>query len=191
MLDFTLVRSEELTYLELVDGLTKSDLGNFTNEMIDKQLAMIADCSDEDVIFEPSDPQADDPFAASDKEKDMPWTLGHIIVHVTASSEESAFLAAELARGVPHESRRSRFETHWTTITTIEQCRQRLEESRRMRLTSLDLWPSLPHLDNTFQSEITGQTHNALTRFVYGLKHDDDHLEQLKDVVQQATTKRG
>lgn len=190
MLDFTLVRSEEITYLELVEGLTKQDLRDLTNEMIDVQLAIISNCADEDIIFEPADPKADDPFAVVDKERDMPWTLGHLVVHVTASSEESAFLAAELARGIPYEARRSRYEVHWTTVTTIEQCRHRLEESRKMRLASLDLWPDEPHLDNTFESEHTGQTHNAITRFVSGLKHDDDHLDQFKDVVLQATLNR-
>jgi hypothetical protein len=40
----------------------------------------------------------------------LPWTLGHVIVHITASAEESAFLAAELARGVHRRTGRSRFE---------------------------------------------------------------------------------
>jgi hypothetical protein len=186
MLDFTPVREKKMTYAELVAGLTIVDLRILTNEMIDYQLALISNCSDADVLFEPSDPEADDPYAEDPDEVTMPWTLGHLIVHVTASSEESAFLAAELARGVPYEQRRSRYETHWTTITSIEQCRQRLEESRRMRLASLDLWPDEPHLENTFVSAYTGQTHNAIERFVFGLKHDDDHLEQMADVIQQA-----
>ncbi len=186
MLDFTPVRNEEITYAEFVEGLTIDDLRALTNEMVDKQLAMIADCSDADVIFEPQDPAANDPYAATPEEKDMPWTLGHLIVHVTASSEEAAFLAAELARGVPYEQRRSRYEVHWTTIKTIAQCRQRLEESRRMRLACLDMWPNNPHLDNTFTSTLTGITYDAIARFVFGLGHDDDHLEQIADVVKQA-----
>ncbi len=158
MLDFTPVRNEEMTYAELVEGLTVKDLHALTNEMIDKQLELIADCNNSDVVFEPQDPAADDPYAVEPDEKDMPWTLGHLIVHVTASSEEAAFLAAELARGVPYEQRRSRYEVHWTTIKTIEQCRHRLEESRRMRLASLEMWPDEPHLENTFTSEYTGYT---------------------------------
>jgi len=186
MLDFTPARNDEITYAELVEGLTIEDMRTLTNEMIDRQLELIADCTDADVIFEPQDPAADDPFAEDSTEADMPWSLGHLIVHVTASSEESAFLAAELARGVPYEQRRSRYEVHWTTVRSIEQCRQRLEESRRMRLTSLDMWPDEPHLDNTFVSEYSGQTHNAITRFVFGLSHDDDHLAQIAEVVRQA-----
>ncbi|MBL6981167.1 MAG: DinB family protein [Anaerolineales bacterium] len=186
MLDFTPVHKEEISYAELVEGLTADDLRALTNEMIDRQLELIADCSDADVIFEPQDPEADDPFAIDPEEKEMPWTLGHLIVHVTASSEEAAFLAAELARGVPYEQRRSRFEVHWTTIKSIGQCRHRLEESRRMRLTSLEIWPDEPHLENTFTSEYTGYTYDAIARFVFGLGHDDAHLAQIADVVQQA-----
>jgi hypothetical protein len=189
MLDFNPVRNEVITYLEFVAGMNAENLRSLTNEMIDTQLALIVDCADDAVVFEPQDPQADDPFAQDPSEAEMPWTLGHLIVHVSASSEEAAFLAAELARGVPYEARRSRYEIHWSNIKTIEQCRQRLEESRRMRLASLDIWPDFPHMSNTFESEFTGQTHNAITRFIFGLKHDDDHLAQIADVIQQALTK--
>ncbi|HNB51767.1 MAG TPA: hypothetical protein PK530_07480, partial [Anaerolineales bacterium] len=103
-----------------------------------------------------------------------------------ASSEESAFLAAELARGVEYQQRRSRSEVHWTTISTLEQCRARLEESRRMRLASLDLWPDQPYLDNTYLSSYSGQVINPITRFVLGLSHDDAHLAQIAEVVRQA-----
>ncbi|HLF89954.1 MAG TPA: DinB family protein, partial [Anaerolineales bacterium] len=136
------------------------------------------------------DPNADDPYAASEEEKNISWTLGHLIVHVTASSEEAAFLAAELARGVLYEQRRSRAEVHWTTVTTIEQCRARLEESRRMRLASLDLWPDKPYLNNAYTSPNSGMVINPITRFVFGLSHDDAHLEQFKEVVQQAQAAR-
>jgi len=186
MLDFTPVRNEEMTYADLVEGLTVNDLRTLTHEMIEVQLEMISDSDDANVVFEPLDPEADDPFAVDPDEVEMPWTLGHLIVHVTASSEEAAFLAAELARGVPYQQRRSRFEVHWTTFKTIQQCRNRLEESRRMRIASLDMWPDDPHLDNTFTSELTGYTYNAIARFVFGLAHDDDHLEQIMNVVQQA-----
>ena len=41
------------------------------NEMIDAQLAMIAECADADVAFAPVDPAADDPDAVSEEEKDL------------------------------------------------------------------------------------------------------------------------
>ena len=190
MLDFNPVRNKEITYPELVKDLTVDDLRSLTNEMVDSQLSLIADCTDADVVFEPEDPEAHDSAAATEEEVNMPWTLGHLIVHVTASSEEAAFLAAELARGVEYQPRRSRSEIHWSRIKTIEQCRARLEESRRMRLASLDLWPDKPYLNNAYTSPNSGMVINPITRFVFGLSHDDAHLEQFKEVVQQAQAAR-
>jgi hypothetical protein len=186
MLDFTPVRNKEITLPELTKDLTVNALRALTHEMVDCQLSLIASCTDSDVVFEPEDPEANDSAAATEVEVNRPWTLGHLIVHITASSEEAAFLAAELARGVPYEQRRSRSEVHWTKMTTIDQCRARLEESRRMRLASLETWPDKPCLDNTYTSPYSGWVINAVTRFVFGLRHDDDHLAQLKEVVGQA-----
>ena len=124
MIDFTPLRSKERTMRELVAGLKPDDLRRLTDEMINTQLNLIAECTDADVTFEPSDPGANDPVAATEAELNMPWTLGHLIVHVTASSEEAAAIAAELARGVAHRGGRSRSEVHWTTITTVAQCQR-------------------------------------------------------------------
>lgn len=187
MLDFTPVRNRDMNIQELADkeGLTVSDLRRLTNEMIDRQLALIADCTDADVVFVPVDPDANDPYAADDADQDLAWTLGHVIVHVTASSEESAFLAAELARGVALHGR-SRSEIPWQTITTIQQCRDRLVESRRMRLATLDIWPDTPYLDNTHQSREDRPHLNATGVFISGLSHDDSHLAQIAEIVRQA-----
>jgi hypothetical protein len=184
MLDFSPVLSRQMGIDELVEDLTVSDLRRLSNEMIDRQLGLIAACTDEDVVFVPEDPDAHDPAALTPEEGDMAWTLGHVIVHTTASSEEAAYLAVELARGVEYRSGRSRYETQWDTVTTIEQCRARLEESRRMRLASLEMWPVPPHLSNTFKTR-SGKQYNAIVRFVFGLMHDDSHLHQIAEIVRQ------
>jgi hypothetical protein len=186
MLDFTRLRAKEETISQLTAVLTPDDLRRLTDEMIDRMLALIVDCTDTDVVFQPVDPDAYDSFAADDVDTDLAWTLGHVIVHVTASAEESAFLAAEMARGVPARRRRSRYETPWESVTTIAQCRHRLEESRRMRQASLVLWPADPHLDNCYEPWPGIGEINAVGRFVLGLLHDDDHLAQIADIVQQA-----
>ena len=191
MLDFTPVRSNEQKISQLVAQLTPSDLRRLTNEMIDTMLSLIAECEDADVTFVPDDPGANDPAAATAAEVNMPWTLGHLIVHTTASAEEAGAIAAELARGVPHRGGRSRSEVHWQTVTTIVQCRQRLEESRRMRLASLDMWPRYPNLDNSYLPPREGaEPVNAMIRFVNGLSHDDSHLAQIAEVVRQARAAR-
>ena len=185
MLDFLRVRSKSLTMAELTAGLTSADLASLTNEMIDCQLALLDGCSDADVTFQPVDPNANDTYAARPEDADLAWTLGHVIVHVTASSEESAFLAAELARGVANHGR-SRYETPWESVTTVAQLRRRLEESRRMRLASLSLWPELPDLENSYLPWTGAAPVNAVSRFVSGLGHDDAHLAQIAEIIRQA-----
>ncbi len=190
MLDFSPVRQKTIALSELVKNLTREDLCSLTNEMIDTMGELIGACVDEDVLLVPEDPGAYDPDAATEGEIGLSWTLGHVIVHTTASSEESAFLAAELARGVPYREGRSRSEIPWMAITTIAQCRQRLEESRRMRLASLNMWPDEPYLDNTYSRTPSGPAINAITRFIFGLMHDDSHLGQITDIVNQARVAR-
>jgi cytosine/adenosine deaminase-related metal-dependent hydrolase len=199
MIDFAPIRERKELITELAKILTPEDLRYETNQMIDTMCDLIADCQDFDVFFEPYDPEAYDSAAETAEEVQMSWTLGHVIVHVTASAEESAYLAAELARGVRYRRLRSRYEVPWQSITTIEQCRHRLEESRRMRLASLDMWPDIPFLENTYTLKVGAPAAitdghpeaNAIVRFLIGLLHDDSHLGQIAEIVQQARLARG
>jgi len=189
MLNFQAVRDKEITLAKLAADLTPDKLRDETDEMVNAILDLIAGCVDADVTFEPVDPAADDPYAQTPEEVKMPWSLGHVIVHITASSEESAAIAAELARGVAFHGR-SRYEVPWKEMRTIEGCRRRLEESRRMRLASLDMWPEEAHLENEYQAWTDGPRVNAIGRFVLGLMHDDSHLGQIADIVRQAQAAR-
>ncbi len=188
MLDFAPVKNKTMTFTDLARDLTKVDLSNLTNEMIDTMLSIIADATDEDVTFVPQDPNANDPFGLPE-ERDLVWTLGHVAVHTTASSEESAALALTLARGLVPEGR-SRYEVPWREVTTIAQVRNRFEESRRMRLAMLDAWPDEPHLEVTYSPSPRFGSYNAISRFVMGLYHDDDHLGQLREIMKQARATR-
>lgn len=189
MLNFEAVQNEEMTLAELVDGLTGEDLRDLTDEMVDTMLALIAACEDADVLFEPTDPETNDPYAENPEEVNLAWNLGHVIVHTTASAEESAALAAELARGVVYHGR-SRYERPWREMKTLAACQHRLQESRRIRLASLEMWPDEPHLENTYEARPGGPRRNAIERFVLGLKHDHSHLEQIKTIVQQSQMAR-
>jgi hypothetical protein len=171
------------------NDLPVSDLARMTNEMVDHMLGLIEGCTDADVTREAVDPEANDPEAVTPEETNMPWTLGHVIVHVTASAEESAALAAELARGVAYHGR-SRSEVPWRTVTTIEECRARLEESRRMRLASLQMRPDKPHLENTYVTRSGRPPINAVNRFLRGLWHDEAHLGQIERLVRDAREAR-
>jgi len=190
MLDFRAVRAGEITLAELITDLTRDDLRDLTNEMVDTMLDLIADCVDADVIFEPVDPEAHDPFAATPEEVNLAWNLGHVVVHTTASAEEAAAIAAELARGVEYHGR-SRYEAPWEEMRTIGGCRQRLEESRRMRAASLEMWPEEAHLENEYEAWSDGPMVNAMGRFVLGLMHDESHLRQIEEIVRQAQAARG
>ena len=189
MLDFKSVRTKQKTLVELADGLTKNDLRQLTYEMVDKILGLIESCVDADVTFTPVDPQANDPVAATEGEKNISWSLGHILVHGCASSEESAFLAAEMARGVANHGR-SRYETPWETMNAISQCRDRLEESRRLRLATLEVWPDAPHLDVMYEPYPNAGPRHCFAQFIGGLSHEDSHLGQIAEVVRQAKASR-
>jgi hypothetical protein len=185
MLDFTPVREKKLVLQELVRGLTRDDLRRELNEMYDEISRLIVDASDADVVFLPIDPNANDPYAANTTDVDLAWTLGHVIVHLTASMEESASLSQELARGVTFHGR-SRWEIPWENVKSIEFCHQRLAESRRMCLAALDMWPDTPQLENTYAPAEGAVPHTAVSRFASGLKHASDHLGQISEILRQA-----
>ena len=188
LLDFTLVKNRTITFSDMARDLTVTDLRNLTNEMIDTMLTIITDATDEDVVIVPLDPKADDPFGVPE-ERNLVWTLGHVAVHTTASSEESAALALTLARGLIPEGR-SRYEVPWRTVQTIDQVHHRFEESRRMRLSMLDAWPDEPHLEVTYAPSPRFGSYDAISRFLMGLYHDDDHLGQLREIMSQAREAR-
>ena len=189
MLNFQAVRGEGITLAKLVANLTRDNLRDLTNEMVNTILDLITACVDADVTFEPIDPAAHDPFSKTPEEVQLAWNLGHVIVHTTASAEEAAAIAAELARGVEYHGR-SRYEVPWGEMRTIEECRQRLEESRRMRLASLDMWPVEARLEIEYEAWTDGPKVNAVGRFVFGLMHDDSHLGQIGEIVRQARAAR-
>jgi len=186
MLDFDAVRTKKVTLKEIADQLSLSDLHALTDEMVDTMLNLIGDAHDEDVIFEPIDLLAEDPYASENGEADLAWTLGHVIVHTTASAEEAAAQACELARGVEYEGR-SRYEVPWRSVTTVAQLHHRLEESRRMRHALLNAWPDEPLLVTTITPDYPkAKPRNATMRFIAGLAHDDSHIEQIAKVLRQS-----
>lgn len=189
MLDLTPIAHRQLTLAEFAkrETVTRSDLIDLTNDMIDLQMQLIEGVEDGDVTFVPVDPEAEDPYAASADEANMAWTLGHVIVHVTASSEECCAQAATLARGVEVKGR-DRYEIPWEQVHTLGDLRQRLEESRRIRLAYLDAWPAAPHFERTYMPYKT--PHNCITRVLAGLVHDHSHLDQIREIVRQARAGR-
>jgi hypothetical protein len=190
MIDFTPLYKREKSLDELTRGLSPAELHTLTDEMIDTMLDLLSQATDADVVFLPDDPEAFDENAENPDDANLAWTLGHVIVHATATAEEAAAMAANLARGVPLETR-MRAETPWMTVSTVQQLRARLEESRRMRHAFLNAWPDRPNLTLTYKPDHPkAKPRNAVTRFVAGLLHDDNHLAQIRSIIAQASAAR-
>jgi hypothetical protein len=190
LVDFSPVYLAELTLLEFSQRFTIADLRAASDASLDTILNIIGGADDAQIVHIPYDPDANDPLAPPEEQHDG-WNLAHLVVHVTASSEEWAAVSSILARGIvyPREPR-LRCETHWKTLTTRAQVLQRIEESRRMRLAYLDTWPDRPQLD-VFRdmSERFTERHgriNATAAFLYGLRHEIGHHDQFRDAARQA-----
>ncbi len=194
MIDFSPMRDGETSYLEYAEqeSITAADLKQYSDESVDFLLSLTDGLNDADIVFNPEDPEAHDPFAVEGEES-IGWTFGHLIAHVTASSEEGAALSSLLARGIA-ASERPRYETPWREIATVAQARQRLEESRRMRNAYLETWPDVPFLDvyraisERFVAKFGNM--NAPAAFLFGLSHEVGHYDQIKDVRRQALAAR-
>jgi hypothetical protein len=81
---------------------------------------------------------------------------------------------------------RSRFEVPWQTLSSRSACLARLQESRRIRIASLDLWPDVPHLENTADLFPPMRPLGPIECFMLGLRHEAGHLAQIRDVLEQA-----
>lgn len=189
-LDFARVNRYEVPMLEFAVSLNLDDLRELTRVSVEQMLALLDTAIiDEDIVFVPDDPEAHDSYVVNPADRELAWTLGHNIVHATASAEEYAAAAAELARGVEFHGR-PRYEVPWQRITTIEQCRHRLLESLRMRLASLEMWPDEPNLRLGYMPWKEAGFCNAKAIFAWGLAHDASHIRQISEILQQAQAVR-
>nr|BBH85343.1 hypothetical protein KTC_00940 [Thermosporothrix sp. COM3] len=190
MIDFTPVNQYRQNMQEFATDLSLDDFRRWTEESVARMLHLLDVCQDETVTFVPEDPAANDPYAEDPAERHAPWTLAHVIAHMTASAEEYASVAAELARGVPFHGR-PRYEMPWRQITTVAACRAKLVESRRMRLASLEMWPDQPHLDLGYVPWQESGWVNAKGIFAWGLAHDDVHFRQSSAILAQWQKRTG
>jgi hypothetical protein len=190
LIDFSPVVGNTAHMYAFSHQFTIADLRAGTHASIDLFLQVLEPVDDAAIAFIPDDPKADDP-GAPPEERYLGWSLGHLIAHTTASAEEYATVSSVLARGVPYgREPRLRYETPWRMLTTKAQAVQRLEESRRMRVALLDVWPDAPNL--TLLREISDRyralfgEQDARAAFLIGLYHDAIHYDQFRDAAAQA-----
>ena len=194
MIDFSPMRDGDLSFIDYAAQakIGPAELKALSDESINHLMGLIDGLIDADIVFTPEDPAADDPFAVEGEET-IGWNFGHLIAHVTASSEEGAALSSLLARGIP-ASERPRYETPWRDMTTVAHVRQRIEESQRMRNAYLETWPDAPLLDvvRDVSERFTAKfgEMNAPASFLFALSHEVGHYEQIEDVKQQALAAR-
>lgn len=190
LIDFAPVHANRMRLQEFAAQFRQPELIAATHASIDLLLAIIEPADDAAIAYLPVDPNAHDPYAVAGEEH-IGWSLGHLIAHVTASSEENAALASVLARGIPYPREpRLRYETPWQHITTKAAAVQRLEESRRMRLGYLATFPDQPFLnvlrDSSDRYRERFGEQNATAAFLFGLYHEWQHYDQVRDVLNQA-----
>ncbi|MCA9905782.1 MAG: DinB family protein [Anaerolineae bacterium] len=195
MIDFTQLTQQNVKMSEIARSVSIADLQDATNRSLDTLFSLIQQANDAMISFEPHDPDAHDAYAVAGEEH-IGWTLGHLVAHVTASSEEWAAYSSILARGIvyPREPR-LRFETPWREVDSQAKALQRLEESRQMRLAFLNTWPEQPHLDVHVElseraRERWGEM-NAMAAFLFGLRHEVGHHQQIREVLRQAQFAQG
>ena len=192
-IDFTPIRERTQQAIPFAEQFSLDEIRSAAVESIDFMLGILDGLSDADVTFVPDDPDADDPHAVPE-EISGGWNIAHIIVHVTASTEEYVSTAAVIARGInyPREPR-LRYETHWKSVVTVAQCEQRLRESLRIRLAALDSFPDeiLPGRWERSERflEIFGEG-DAKAAYLLGLSHETGHHAQLAEAKRQTLSVR-
>jgi len=186
MLDFAPVRVHRMSMHHFAATFTRADFARWTEESIERFLALLDIASNEAITFIPDDPNASDLYAVDVSDQTLAWTLGHVIAHTTASADEYATVAAELARGIPFHGR-PRAERPWQEMQTVADCRQRLQESHRLRTASLQMWPDVPNLTEGYVPWEASGWVNAPGIFTWGLAHDDDHYHQAQKILAQVT----
>ena len=174
--DVAAVIEKRRTLIDETAGIGPDDLRSLTVELYDRLEELTAGIDDRAVSFVPADPDGDPADGPG-------WTLGHVVVHLTAGLEEGAAQGCTLARGAEITGR-PRYETPWEEVTTAAQVRQRLAESRRMVLAFLDAWPDAPHLGNLHEHPFFGPM-DAVSHHAMGINHARGHLAQLAEIRRQ------
>ncbi|MEO7020369.1 MAG: DinB family protein [Ktedonobacteraceae bacterium] len=179
IVDFAAVRAGQISYADATRTLQHADLCHATDELFAELESALAHATDATISFVPRDSAATD-------DNEQGWTVSHVIAHFTSTLEGTAAGAAMLARGVKLEGR-SQYETPWESLSTLRMVKARLQESHRMCNAFLSAWPDEPHLDLTVEFIPAFGPMNAIGLDALGIAHAQQHLDQIRDVVRQAS----
>src|SRR5258708_37933433 len=100
LINFQPIYKKEKTLGDLAGQYNNADLREALNSYVDFTIQIINSVSDEQATYIPPDPDANDPYATSEVEHHVGWSLVHLVMHVTASAEEAAAFSSILARGI-------------------------------------------------------------------------------------------
>lgn len=177
---FSAMYDGQQSYRELIGDIPIADLYKITEDVFETIQACIAEADDQAVNFVPKEAETDEDG----------WTLSKVISHLTATIEECTALSSMLARGIEAATEvRLRHEVPWQTIQDKQALEARLQESRKMSLASFQTWPDQPHLD--LLVGIPGHDAmgpiNAIGTSMLGLFHAQTHIEQIREIIRQAS----
>jgi DinB family protein len=179
IVDFEALRAGKVSFADATSTLKHADLRHATDTLFADLESALAHATDASVLFMPRDADATDG-------SEQGWPISHVIAHFTSTLEGAAAGAAMLARGVNFEGR-LQYETPWETLTTLQSIKARLQESHRMCTAFLSAWPDEPHLDLTVTLIPAFGPMNAIGLDALGIAHAQAHLDQIRDVVRQAS----
>jgi hypothetical protein len=187
LIDFQPVFDKEKNLIDLANEYSQADLGAALNSYVDFTLQIINGVGDEQATYIPFDPDADDPHATTEADRHIGWSLVHLVMHVTATVEEAAAFSSILARGIAIGGR-LRSERDWREVTTCAEAVARLEECRRICLAYLATWPDRPDLTTAriMPENLSWMKPNAPISLLAGLMHWHKHIEQFRQVAEQA-----
>lgn len=190
MIDFTPVRQNRIPFVDFFAGFSPQSLRQAADEIYLLILDLLSDCDDHTVLFEPQDPDAYNPYAENPDEIKKPWTLPQVMIHFLSFNDDCASVSAEMARGVKYHGS-SRYEFPWKEVNTIAHLRRLVEESRQCCLAGLEMWPDPPHYENTHCIWSSIGEIDARGVYLLGLKHTDDHLAQVREIIRQSNAAQG
>ncbi len=165
--DFNPLNTYQTAMFDFGQSYSLDDLRAMTQEFVEYLLRLLSEATEEIICFVPDDPDAEQfslPLI-------LPTFGGRGTSPITSFTPPHPLMSMQPSR---------------QRVTTIEQCRQRLRESLRLRLASLEMWLDTPNLKVGYTPWRELGWVNAKGIFLWGLAHDELHIKQTAKILKQA-----